>query len=883
MPKHFYQLSIEETLKELKTEEDGLTEPEAKSRREIYGVNEIREKKKVSWFRRFLNQFKNFLVIILILATIVSAALGEILDALVILIIVVLNAVFGFIQEYKAEKAIESLKKLSAPKTKVIRNGKEKEIWARELVPGDIVVLGVGDRVPADCRIIEYSNLKIDESFITGESTPVVKHNKAIEKETPVSDRKNMLLMGSLVVYGHCKAVVVKIGMKTEIGRIAHLIQTAEEKKTPLQQKLESFGKRLGIIILGICGVIFVTGLLKNKPILEMFMVAVSLAVAAIPEGLPAIVTITLALGIQRMAKRNAIIRKLPAVEALGCTTVICSDKTGTLTLNKMTVQKLFTDDKEITVTGEGYSTEGSFYLNEKEIDPLSDKNVSLLLTIGALCNDAELQDDDALGDPTEGALLAAAYKAGIDRDIKKKYTRVFELSFDSERKSMTTVHDIGGQRFAYVKGAPEKILERCMTILKNGDIHRLSTEDRKKITEINQKFTSQSLRVLAMAFKRLKPSSVMDESLETDLVFVGLQAMKDPAREEVKEAIQKCKSAGIRVIMITGDHKLTAMAIGRELGMPASEEYTIAGQEIEKMSESELDEIVKKKTIYARVSPEDKVRIIKAIKKKGHIVAMTGDGVNDAPALQIADIAIAMGITGTDVAKEASDMILADDNFATIEAAVEEGRGIYDNIKKSIRYLLSCNVGEVLTIFLATLADLPLPLLPIQILWMNLVTDGLPALALGMDTADPDIMQRPPRDPKENILSRRALLFIFIVGAIMSLSVLVIYVFELQNNPLKAQTIAFTTIILAQMFISLSSRSERHTLKKIGFFTNKILLVAICAAVLLQVFVIYTPFLQPIFKTVELDIYDWLKIIFVSSAAFIAIELKKYLINRKK
>ena len=868
------ELETKKVFEKLKTGEEGLTEEEARERLLKFGPNELEKKKQTSKLEIFLNQFKSVLVLILIFATVFSALIGEILDAAAILVIVILNAIFGFVQEYKAEKTIETLKKLTSPEAVVIREGKPRKIPSKELVLGDIVVLEEGSRVPADLRIFEAIDLRIDESMITGESVPVTKKTEPTRSEV-LAERKNIAWTGTIVVGGRGKGIVVETGMETEMGRIAKKIQEPQEQ-TPLQKKLDVFGKNLGIIILVICALvagigIFRESILTGKPlttdvITSMIITGIALAVAAIPEGLPAVVTITLALGLQRLARHNALMRRLPAVETLGSTTVICSDKTGTLTRNEMTVKKIYCENNIIEVTGEGYIPKGGFLIQNNKIDPKKTKTLSLLLTSSALCNNAVLdkKQNSIIGDPTEGALIVLAEKAGFTKEyLEKAYPRVNEIPFSSERKMMTTVHKIRNGFLVCSKGAPEKILPLC----------KLSQKQKDKILKTNEELAKQALRVLAVAYKETKNR----KNPEKDLVFLGLVGMIDPPRKEVKKSIEECKKAGIRVIMITGDHKNTAEAIAKEIGISGN---SITGEELEKLSESRFQKIVDNIGICARVNPEHKVKILDALKSKNHIVAMTGDGVNDAPALKKADIGIAMGKKGTDVAKEASDMILRDDNFTSIVKAVKEGRGIYDNIKKFIQYLLSSNLGEVLIVFIAMLIGftnpetgaLVLPITAIQLLWINLLTDGLPALALGVDPPAEDIMQRPPRDPKEKILSRGMLINIILVGIIMCIGTLSLFAYNLESGATKAVTVAFTTIVMFEMIRIESVRMKFKT----KLLSNKKLIIAVLASVLLQIMVVYLPFFQPVFQTTALDFGDWIEILGVASTVFALMWIKQ-------
>lgn len=872
--REWHRMDADDAVKALESSADGLSEGEAKSRLQKYGYNELQEKKKTPQWILFLNQFRDILIIILIIAAVISAFLGEALDAAVIVLIVVINAAIGFAQERRAEKALDALKKLASKQAQVIRGKETKIIDARELVPGDIIILNVGDRIPADARILEQFNLKADESVLTGESVPSEK-SAAATKEAAVAERHNMLFSGTTVVYGRCTAVIVETGMRTEFGKIAALLQQEKEEKTPLQEKLEVFGKHLGLVILAITALIFAGGSLQGRDVLEMFLTAVSLAVAAIPEGLPAVVTITLAIGLLRMAKRNAIVRKLASVETLGSTTVIASDKTGTLTVNQMTVRKLYVNGETIDVTGEGYDTGGKFIRAGKEAVP--DEGVKLLLAAGLLCNDARI-GKEAIGDPTEAALLVSAGKAKMP-DLREKYRRVAEAPFDSERKMMSVICETEEGGVMYSKGAVEEILGRCSGVHEDGRTDRLTEDEKKRILKINEQFAKSALRVLAFATKKVKDGKRV---IEKDMIFVGLQAMIDPPRPEVKAAIQKCRDAGISVVMVTGDHKETAIAVANELEMLGSRK-ALTGAELDKLNDDEYMKVVEDVAVYARVSPEHKVRITEALKRKGHIVAMTGDGVNDAPALKKADIGIAMGITGTDVTKEASSMVLTDDNFATIVAAVEEGRGIFDNIRKFVNYLLAANIGEVAIIFTTILLNLPLPLLPIQLLWVNLVTDGLPALALGVEPAEKDIMKRRPRDPRERVMNRESLHFILFAGFLMAAATLVQFYIELSTEGLeKARTVAFTTVVIVEMFIAMNARNSLP-LHRIGIFKNRKLLLAILSSLALQLAVVYIPFLNPIFDTVPITTDEWLGILAVSLLVFLAIEARKILIQRKQ
>ncbi len=879
----WHEMSMGNVLKDLGTTEKGLAESEAKTRLGKYGLNEIKRKRKISKLKILLNQFTSPLVIILIIATLLSALIGEILDAIVILIILLFNAVFGFFQEYKAEKTIEALKKLTAPEAMVVREGKTKRIPSNMLVPGDIVMLEQGTKIPADMRITKGVELKIDESALTGESVSVSKYAEGIKCKT-LAEMASMAFMGTIVTYGRGYGVVVNTGMKTEIGKIAKMVEEAGEQATPLQERLKVFGKKLGFIVIAISIIVIAIGILRGHALMEMVTTGIALAVAAIPEGLPAVVTITLAVGLKRLAKHKALVKKLPAVESLGSTSVICADKTGTLTKNEMTVRKIWYKDRLIEVTGKGFEPTGDFLFDEKRIDPIKDKTLSLLLKTGALCNNAQLENDESweiVGDPTEGALVVLSKKAGLDKEaLEKQNPRLHEIPFASERKMMSTVNKSENRNILYVKGAPETILDLCTKIYENGRIKKLTKNEKNMILDLNQNLANEALRVLAFAYREVKTKK-FDEKLEKDLVFVGLAGMIDPPRPDVEESIKLCKQAGIKTVMITGDHKNTALAIAKEIGLFEEGKKSLTGAELDSISDEKLEDMIEDISVYARVDPKHKVRIVNAFKKKGHIIAMTGDGVNDAPALKNADIGIAMGIKGTDVAKEASDMILADDDFSNIVRAVEGGRHIYDNIKKFIYYLLSSNIGEVSVVFLAMLLFVDpsgsalLPLLAVHLLWINLVTDGPPALALGIDPPSPDIMNRPPRNPKEKILSKGAIRFLIMIGIIMCIGTLGVFYWGLGVSLDKARTLAFTTLVIYEMFNVINCRSLKYSMFKIGVFSNRKLIYAIAASIILQLLVIYVPAIQIGFKTVSLGLLDWLVIVAVSSTVLIITQLK--------
>jgi Ca2+-transporting ATPase len=877
----------------------GLSVKEVRHRLQEVGRNVLAAKKGVHPVFLFLGQFKDFMVLVLLAATVVSGLLGEIADSITILSILIINAILGFIQESRAERSMESLRSLTAPEARVMREGIEQRIPAAEVVPGDIVLLEAGDRIPADIRWIQAVNIEVEESALTGESHPVSKSIMALQDElTPMADRHNMGYMGTSVVNGRGAGVVVATGMDTEMGVIAGMLQSVEDEETPLQKRLAELGKWLVLISLLVCVIVVVTGILRGEGFYKMFFTGVSLAVAAIPEGLPAIVTVALAVGVQRMVKRQAIIRKLPAVETLGCATVICSDKTGTLTQNEMTVRQIYSDGRKITVSGQGYDPKGDFYGADfaKEKDPLREG-----LTIAALCNNSKLtkkgvriaglfrsKGNDAPwgveGDPTEGAILVAAAKAGIWREVlERKQKRIGELPFDSNRKRMSVVYEGKQGRKAYVKGAPDVIVRLCQKELTSQGVTELSPERKQSIMRANDEMARHALRILAVAEKPLNDAEQLDERVEQGLTFVGLLGMIDPPRSSAIKAIKVCRQAGIKPVMITGDHRLTAEAVAHELGILCGKNNgIITGEELERMPDEDLNDRVMDLSVYARVTPKDKLRIVRALKKRGQVVAMTGDGVNDAPAVKEADIGVAMGLTGTDVTKEASSMVLGDDNFATIVAAVEEGRGIYDNIRKFIRYLLSCNLGEVLTMFLSTLVGLPLPLLPIQILWVNLVTDGLPAMALGVDGSEPGIMNRLPRVPGESIFARGLAGKIGIRGTMIGLGTLFVFVAGLFMgvNMLGARTMAFTTLVFSQLFHVFDCRSEERSIFEVGLFSNPYLVGAVMVSTVMQLSVIYLPPLQAIFKTAALQGWQWILILCVAGGPSVLLGFARLIRN---
>ena len=904
MEKEWYSKTVEETKNELEADlQNGLKSEQIVVKQEKYGFNELKAKKKKSLFQKFLEQFKDFTIIVLIVAAIVSGIVGisegeGITDTIIILIVVILNAIIGVAQESKAEKSLEALQKLSDHASKVIRNGKMEVIPSRLLVPGDVVVLETGDYIPADLRIIEAVNLKSQESALTGESVPVEKQVDAItEEKVGIGDRTNMLFSSSLVTYGRGKGIVVNTGMNTEVGKIASMLDNTEETTTPLQEKLNVLGKTLGIAALAICAVIFVIGLLYGKEPIHMFMTAVSLAVAAIPEGLVAVSTIVLAIGVQKMVKKNAIVKKLPAVETLGSATVICSDKTGTLTQNKMTVKKVYYN-KTI--------------LNLEDIGSINEEAEKLVLA-SMLCNDTKIDTDLSLkGDPTETALVDMAFKLEFEPSVFEKMPRVEEIPFDSDRKLMTTVHKVGQKYIVYTKGGVDELLACSISYQISGEIKSDLENFKPEIEKRNQEMASDALRVLAFGYKELDhmPNKEEMKTIESNLIFIGMVGMIDPPREEARVAVEKCKTAGIKTVMITGDHKITAIAIAKSLGILQDESEALTGAELEQMSDEELTKNIRKYSVYARVSPEHKVRIVKAWKAQGEIVAMTGDGVNDAPALKTADIGCAMGMVGTDVAKEAADVILTDDNFATVVSAVEEGRRIYDNILKAIQYLLSSNVGEIIVLFVAILLT-PLlaswfgisnisnlePLLPIHILWINLVTDALPALALAFDPANRDIMNRKPKDTKKGIFTKGMVLRVIYQGIMIGALTLIAFCIGLSTNNIEGtpeyvehvkieigQTMAFSVLALSQLVHVFNVRDNKNSIFKTKPFNNKTLLGAIAISALLMITILVVPVLRQIFSIWALPVENILEVICLVFAPIVIVEIfKLFKINSVK
>lgn len=862
----WHTFSVDETINALKSSREGLSAGEVQKRLQEYGYNEIQEKKRKTAFSMFLDQFKDFMIIVLIIAAIISGFIGEPVDTIAIIVIVVLNAVIGFFQEYRAEKALEALRKMAAPYAVVIREGKHLSIPAAEVVPGDMVVIEAGNIIPADLRLVEANQLRIDESALTGESVPVDKTVETLSDERlPVGDRKNMAFKGTYVTHGRGVGIAVETGMNTEFGKIASMIQAEEEAKTPLQKRLASFGQKLAISVLVICAVIFAIGVMRGEKVINMLLTSISLAVAAIPEALPAVVTITLAIGAKNMVKQNALIRKLPAVETLGSVTYICSDKTGTLTQNKMTVEEIYVDGKIVPI--------------QNVIGNISAVS-ELLLKAMAISNDARKGADGRfIGDPTEVALYEAAFSKGFKKEeLIEKFPRIAEIPFDSNRKLMTTFHMWeNGKILSITKGAPDVLLERVDDELSSKGRGKV---DKESIARANERISSHGLRVLAVAIREWDevPGDLTSEVVENNLTFIGLVGMMDPPREEAKDAVSMCKAAGIIPVMITGDHPITASTIARRLGI-LDEDFkaVMTGRELEKLPLEEFEERVEKVRVYARVAPEQKLKIVKALQDKGQYVAMTGDGVNDAPALKRADIGVAMGIAGTDVSKEASDMILLDDNFATIVKAVKDGRRIYDNIRKFVKYTMTSNSAEILAIFLAPFLGLPIPLLPVHILWINLVTDGLPGLALAVEPEEEDVMKRPPRPPKESIFAHGLSTHIIWVGLLMSFVTLFTQAFSIALGGYHWQTMVFTVLCLSQMGHVLAIRSEKQSLFKLGLLSNKPLLGAVALTFILQLATIYVPFLNNVFKTQPLTLWELTLTLILSTVVFFAVEIEKF------
>ena len=883
-----YQGSREELLEKIKSNpKTGLSSSEAQARLEKYGPNKIESSNKKSMLEKIKEQILDPMVILLIVASIISAFTGDKIEAIIIIAIVIINAIMSIYQEGQAEDSVAALQKMSSPEATVVRDGKRGKVKAEDLVPGDIVILETGDIIPADIRLLDSRNLQIDESSLTGESVAVEKDAQAVyDKEVGIGDRSNSAFSSSIVTYGHGEGVITATGHDTEIGHIATSLDSVEDKETPLQRQLKELSKKLAILVIIVCILVFVVGYFRsNMTWLENFMVAVSLAVAAIPEGLTAVVTIVLSIGMNRMVERKAIVKNLVSVETLGSTTAICSDKTGTLTQNEMTITKVFTDFKEFDVAGSGYTPEGDITLEGETI--ADHDQIKLLMTVASLSNDANLIERNGLyeitGDPTEGAMLTLAEKWGIvQEDLNEAHPRIDEIPFDSDRKMMTTFHEMDGTYYAMTKGAPDIMINNSSKIMVDGKLEDFTEDMKRQVLEENTKLAKQALRVMAYAFKpyeTLEGEELTTENIEREMVFVGLTGMIDPPRPEAKAAVAECHASGIDVIMITGDYFETALAIAKELGIAEHEDQAMQGSDLNNKSEEEIREIVKTKRIFARVSPQNKVQLVNALQANGNIVAMTGDGVNDAPAIKNADIGISMGITGTDVAKDTADMILVDDNFATIVNAVEEGRVIFSNIKKFVGFLLSCNIAEVLIVFLSILFGLPSPLTPIQLLWLNLVTDAFPALALGVEPAEADIMERPPRDPSESILSGETGKNVILQSIAITISVLAAYIIGLNyifpNNIEGAHTMVFATLITSELLRAFSVRSEKYTLKELGWFSNKNLLKANLLSFALLLLVMYVPPLRRLFE-LQFISWEWLIIIPLSFLPLIIGEIRK-------
>jgi Ca2+-transporting ATPase len=933
----WHALSAEEVLGHLKVHENGLTSSEAEARMTQYGPNQLTEAPRPSFFQLLWEQFNNFIVMLLIVASIVSALLGEWVDASAIIAIVLLNAILGIVQERRAEEALAALKKLAAPEARVLRDGHHVTVSSRELVPGDIVFLEAGNHVPADMRLLEVANMRVDEAALTGESLTVQKNAAMkLEENIPLGDRKNTAFMGTMISYGRGRGVVIDTGMRTQLGLIAEMLDSVDQEETPLQKRLDQLGKTLGWGALAVCGIVFIVAVVQNTDLglltaagggvlvylkaaktelIEFFIVAVSLAIAAVPEGLPAVVTISLALGMHEMIRRHALIRRLSSVETLGSATVICSDKTGTLTQNEMTVTRVWVDGLFVNVTGSGYSRRGEFQVGNKSVDLHEYPGVGTALWLGALNNDAQLEavegDDQSyriVGDPTEGSLLIAAAKANAYHvELHKAYPRQDEVPFDSERKRMVTIHDIRqpspmdvspftdskllGWDVIAVKGAPDLVLDLCTSYQTVDDKAKpINGAFLQRIRDANDSMTQDALRVLALAYRVMKEApkadSVAVDELEKDLVFIGLVGMIDPPREEVKHAMEKAAHAGIRTVMITGDYPNTARAVAQEIGLLRPDHKVLTGADLDRMSEDVLIEEIEQIDVFARVSPEHKMRIVDALQANGEVVAMTGDGVNDAPAIKRANIGVAMGITGTDVAKETADMVLTDDNYVSIVDAVEQGRVIYSNIRKFVYYLLSCNVAEILIIFLGTLITKNSPLTAIQLLWLNLVTDGAPALALGTEKGDPDIMSQPPRPPKEPIINRFMQIGILTQTIAIASVTLTAYFTGLKLFPAHieaAETMAFVTLSASELFRAFTSRSERYPILKIGVFKNRNMNIAFLSSMALLMGVVYIPGLNFIFNTVPLGWQQWEIVLPLLLVPSIMAEVVKLFASRKK
>ncbi|MEW6243024.1 MAG: calcium-translocating P-type ATPase, SERCA-type [Bacillota bacterium] len=891
----WHTMETHEVIGRLRTDyHRGLTEPEAARRLERNGPNVLEKEAGPGVIEIFAGQFKNSMVLLLLFAAGVALCLGETADALAIMVIVVANALLGFVQEYRAERALEALAKMSAPQAKLIREGCEKSIPSEEVVPGDVVILEAGDRVPGDVRLIEAFGLEADESALTGESFPVRKSAESVENpKADLGDRPCMTYFGTVITRGRARGVVVATGMETEIGKIARMLQESERELTPLQTRLEELGRLLALGCILICGVVAASGMARGEPAFRMFLMGVSLAVAAIPEGLPAVVTVALAVGVKRMTAKAAIVRKLPAVETLGCATVICSDKTGTLTQNVMTVREIWADGMTFHIEGVGWDPSGRLFLEGRSVRPRENTGLMLTLLAGVLCNNSKIQmvrhyrrrgahnGWQVWGDPTEAALLVAGERAGLDLELLvARCVRIAENPFESSRRMMSVVCEDPKGRVVYAKGAVETILEKCSFILTGGRVFPLSTELRQQVLKQAGDMADRALRVLAFAVRKLERYTGADP--EEDMTFVGLSGMFDPPRPEVIEAVARCRAAGVRTVMITGDHPGTAKQVALEIGLYDGDSPVVTGGDLDAMDDRELLTVAATATVYARVTPLHKLRLVRALKRLGHVVAMTGDGVNDAPAVREADIGISMGLTGTEVTKEASCLVLADDNFATIVRAVEEGRAIYDNIRKFIRYLLACNVGEVLVMFLGALVGAPMPLIPIQILWVNLMTDGLPAVALGLDGPEPDVMNRKPRPPGEGIFAGRLGIKVLTRGILIGVTTLLVFLWKLDSGAslVAARTHAFAVLVMCQLFHVFDCRSERRTPLEVGLFSNPLLLLAVASSAGLLLAAIYSRSLQAVFQTQPLGLEDWAVVIGASAIGSILVTFRRRILR---
>jgi Ca2+-transporting ATPase len=894
--KNWWLQSEHEVSRNLNTDSHrGLSKSEAQKRLQEFGNNQLLEQRKVSAFHLFFNQFSNFIVWILITAAIIAGILRDWIDAFAIIVIVILNTLLGFFQEYKAERSLAALRKMITPSSKVIRDGKLQTLPSKTIVPGDLVLIEAGDRIPADGRFIRSFGLSTQEAALTGESMPIHKTADSLEGlDLAVGDKKNMGFLGTVAVSGKGYMIVTATGVQTELGKIASLLQQENEEQTPLQKRLQELGLRLVWLCLGIVSFVFALGFLKGTPLVENLLISISLAVAAIPEGLSAIVTITLSIGVYKMAKRNALVRRLPSVETLGCTTVICTDKTGTLTQNEMTVRSIWVNNTFIDVTGTGYSPEGNFEINHTTINPNDIPELLMALKIGIFCNSAELHPThnhlknwNITGDPTEGALLTVAGKANLfKQDLETENPLLSEIPFDSERKRMSVARQTHEGPVLFIKGAADIILAHSESILLNGKIESLTIERKKHIVDANAYLASQALRVLAVGYRSMPQEAKIDHTLEDKLILVGLIAMMDPPRPEVKKSIESCENAGITTVMITGDHKETAIAVAKELNLLKSDSIILTGAELEQIDDNRLKKCLRNVAIYARTSATHKLRIVCAWKSLGEVVAMTGDGVNDAPALQEANIGIAMGITGTDVAKEASDMVITDDNFASIVNAVEEGRVIYDNITKFVCYLVSSNIAEIMVVFFGMLVGFTdiagnpfIPLSAVQILWINLASDGLPAIALGVDPMDPMAMKRSPRKPSDSIISRKKLFHLLLISFIIALGTLVACYFGMQQSGELAQTMAFTTLVVLELVAVQVIRSPYN----VSIFLNPLIIVACALSFFMQLFIVYTPFLQSVFKTVPLTTTEWGVILAITIVVWILCDLTNRLFKEQK